>query len=356
MGIYEFLIRDRPIIYRGNLAVWQCHFPGHQDGNNPEDWSCVGYPDGRCYCFGCHSWAGPADLYVQDRFGIFIRPGTKITDDHTRGAYRAAFQALQANNYDVGTKLTVPESRGRELTRIERSFLYQVSELMHQSLINDDEVLEYLERRGTEPYPIFGLARSWQMPIIQDIAKELGDEDLPRRCGIAGWEKPKYMHFLLRDAVVVFQRHKEEVVYYQARTLRKELRTRYYNPKAIAKVPLMYNIHPGGPWLAAEGFFKVAWAIRYGWNVWAPLGTAVKSVPTPYLACLDGGVYLGDRNTNGAGQKAVEDILERATLSGYNLAALPVPRGYTEPDLWAKQIGYANADAELRSFLIRYFG
>ena len=352
--IYDYVMNNtRQIIYQGGgLARWRCHFPGHEDGITSDKWSCVGYPAGkekygRCWCFGCNRSASVVDLYVQTRYGIFVTPG-KMTDPATRKAYREAFDALDRGGYvtnDLSFEST-PET-GRSFTEIERKFLTKVAERMSHDLRRDDHAIAYLKQRGVEPAAWVGVARRNQMGHILTIARQMGDEGLPVRCGIATARYPNFMHYLLKDSVVVFQRD-FGVSYYQARSLGEK---RYYNPVGIAKRPLAVVSSPDAPWFAAEGFFKVAWAIPFGWNVFAPLGSAADRIPTPQLSKIDKGMYIGDRNV--PGQQATARLHERASLSGLSIACLTTPRGYVDPDLWAKGIGYRNAHDEMQQTLRR---
>lgn len=119
-------------------------------------------------------------------------------------------------------------------------------------------------------------------------------------------------------------------------------------------MPIAFEANPGGPWVGGEGWYKFAWAAQYGWNVWAPLGMQSRYVPTPYLAPLHLGLYIGDRNENNAGLHGLRVLNERAALSGYRIALSLVPRGFTDPDLWAAHIGYRHADREMRQYRERF--
>jgi len=356
--MYDYVITDRPVDHRGRLAVWQCHFPGCTDGNKTESWSCTGYPDGRCYCFACHKSASIVDLYVQFRFGIFITPGTKMDDPVVRGAYRAAFVDLQHTGYASTSTPVAREQSGRAFNGMEQRFMNEVATLMHHDLLYDKRAMTYITERGANAYPIMGVARRTQMPAIHDIARQLGDPDLPHRCSLTSRKEPKWMNWLLEDSTVVFQKNKEgNVVYYQGRTLRTDREKKYYCPYGIAKVPIVYEGNPGGPWVSSEGYYKVAWAIQHGWNIVAPLGTQAQYIPTEKLRVLDGnGLHIGDRDDNGAGRKGVLIMKERTLLSGYNVAMAITPKGYTDPDLWAAHIGYHRASAEMNRFINRHFG
>lgn len=361
MGVYDFVVQGRAVKYHGQNAVWQCHFPGHADGAHEESWSCTGYTDGRAYCFGCSKWASTVDLYVQFRYGIFVNPGSRgrYEDTQTRDAYREAFKALDHNSFLTNSSYTPPEEGGgRQFDELERTFLTVVADLMHRDLHEDQQAQQYLKGRGVFlALPNMGVARETQFAEIKDLARQLGDEELTVRVGLEG-RKPKSrgrMHWMVADSTVVFQRNRlRQVVYYQARTLRTNRNKPYYCPGGVAKIPIAFGHHADGPWVGGEGWYKFAWAVDLGWNVWAPLGMQSRYVPTPYLAPLHQGLYIGDRNTNRAGLRGLAILQERAALSGYQVATSLVPRPFTDPDLWAAHIGYAHADQEMRSYLARF--
>jgi hypothetical protein len=290
---------------------------------------------------------------VQFRFGIFIATGTKMAGTEIGAAYHAAELALRTTGHTPNAS-PIANNNGRSFDAVEQRFMTEVARIMHGDLLRDREAIQYIVNRGAEPYPVMGVARSFQVPAILDAAKQLGDKELPLRCGLMSQKNPKQMNWMLADATVVFQKNREgNVVYYQGRSLHGDRKKPYYCPSAIAKVPITFEINPGGLWVGGEGFYKFAWASRYGWNVWAPLGTQAQNLPTERLRPLDHGLYMGDRNENGAGANGVKILKDRAELSGYDVTFTLVPRGHTDPDLWAAAIGYANASAEMQRLLQR---
>jgi hypothetical protein len=351
-------VLDRTVIDRGGLAVWRCHMPGHDDGISQDSWSCYGYPPsghdryGRCYCYGCQRSQSIVDIWVYLHKGIFVLPGQRM-DDNTRKVYREAFDELDRAGIARNVK-PQKEFTGRSFTPVEQSFLTDVADLMYQNLLEDQSALRYINRRGASPLPIMGVARRRQMEDILKLADAYGDPSLTVKTGLSTAKCPEWMHPALQNSIVTFQKDRTgNARYFQSRTLLPDRNQKYYNPKGIAKLPLIYLTDPSAPWFVAEGFFKVAWAARFGWNLWSPLGTDLGKIPTSHMSMLNYGLHMGDNDPNQAGLKGIRNFQMRTEASGLKIVSTLTPRGYKDPDDWAFAIGHAVADTDMRYTLSR---
>jgi hypothetical protein len=239
----------------------------------------------------------------------------------------------------------------RVFTSEERRYLGVVAAIMHRDLMKDTQALAYLAQRGCDPWPFIGVARHGQLKELKGVAKELGDPSLVDRVGITSTH-PQHlgkMHILVQDSIMVFQLDQQEGVYYQARTLRTDRKNRYYNPEGIERRHLVVG---NAPRIGAEGFFKGAWALSYGFGLWAPLGSqAADKLPADKLKPLHNGIYVADRDVNQAGQDMLKTIKNRAYLSGIDAVFTYPPNQVKELDEWATSVGYKEAAKRLQILL-----
>ncbi len=340
------------VIQRGRTEIFRCPF--HNDGEDRRNWSAVGYPDGKFYCYACKARGSIVDLAIYLDIGRMNR-GEKIVERDIDGRVvrildKEMHEAYKRHGHLLDNKSALrPLDPSRSFTELESLFLTDVACLMNDWLAEDREAKNYLKGRGVDPaWSIFGVARPGQMGAIHEIARSYDDEDLPRRVGLES-RHPNYigkMYYGVMDSVVAFHRDSENrVVYYQARTLRKDREHNYYNPERITKIPIEFG---EGPLLIAEGFFKVAWAAVYGFRAVGMTGNFSDHLPESLFQRFNNQIYLAD-NDQGPGIRAARIMLNRVELLGndHRLCVLMPPDPHKDGDTWAKDVGYKTAALDI---------
>lgn len=344
----------QPVIRAGRNEKFACPFHSDdKDGKGPSHWSCVGYPDGRFYCFVCQKWGSMLDLIAQRELGRTSH-GKKLVRKDINGKVEILDQELLDIYTHYRPMILGMSASSHQHTRpfntLEKAFLNEVRLFMHEELQRDTQAQRYLRGRGcNHTRNFFGVARPWHMPIIHEIADAMGDKTLPATTGIESTHEKwiGHMNYFLMDSVVIFQVDGDSVSYYQARTLKKSREIPYYNPKGITKKPIRVG---EGPLLVAEGCFKTAWAVEYGFSSIGMTGKAMDHLPDSFFASLHGALYPADNDLPDAdgirqGEEAAKIMARRVAYSGANnfIHILMTPDPYVGLDDWAKGIGYANA-------------